>query len=170
VKDWKIKVLQLEAPQSEDYIVVRRLPCKLSDIEGILQDTLGVQHNKRILPNSILHLYWKVFDVVIYSQKFYDFSQPRFEYQHVNTYYFSQSSVTGGRTPNARSINEKSWDPLYEVYIQRLVPKPSQSVAYRFGNEQYLNFKHQRKQEKAAQGFKKSSKKTKKKKVGKIKK
>ena len=125
VKDWKIKVLQLEAPQSEDYIVVRRLPCKLSDIEGILQDTLGVQHNKRILPNSILHLYWKVFDVVIYSQKFYDFSQPRFEYQHVNTYYFSQSSVTGGRTPNARSINKKNWDPLYEVYIQKLVPKPS---------------------------------------------
>ena len=67
VKDWKIKVVQLDGARSEDYIVVRRLPCTLSDIEGILQMTLGVQHNRRIVPNTILHLSWKISDIAIYS-------------------------------------------------------------------------------------------------------
>ena len=36
VKDWKIKVVQLDSPHSEDYIVARRLPCMISDVEGVL--------------------------------------------------------------------------------------------------------------------------------------
>lgn len=117
VKDWKIKVVQLDGAKSEDYIVVRRLPCTLSDVEGILQQTLDVQHNRRIVPNTILHLFWKIFDIVIYSQKFYDFTQPRFAYQHVNTYYFSQSVAANRRIPEPHTLESKFYDPLYEVYI-----------------------------------------------------
>lgn len=141
VKDWKIKVVQLDGALSEDYIVVRRLPCTSSDVERILQTTLEVQHNKRIVPNTILHLFWKIFDIVIYSQKFYDFNQPRFDHQHVNTYFFSQSIGTGRRTPDAQAVNTKRWDPLYEVYIQKMVPKPIQVVPHRYANAAYEKYK-----------------------------
>jgi hypothetical protein len=74
VRDWKIKVLQLDSPHSEDYIVFRRLPCLMAHVEGVIQRTLEVRHNKRIIPSTILHLYWNIFDIVVYSQKFYDFN------------------------------------------------------------------------------------------------
>ena len=61
----------------------------LSHVEAIIQDTLEVRHNKRMIPATILHLYWNIFEIVVYSQKFYDFNQPRFNYEHVGTYYFS---------------------------------------------------------------------------------
>lgn len=157
VKDWKIKVIQLDGARSEDYIVVRRLPCTPSDVEDILQTTLEVQHNKRIVPNTILHLFWKIFDIVIYSQKFYDLNQPRFDYQHVNTYFFSQSIGAGGRTPDAQTINTKQWDPLYEVYIQKMVPKPIQVVPHRYGNTPYTDYKAARKRRRIGRRPRRSS-------------
>ena len=152
VKDWKIKVVQRDGARSEDYIVVRRLPCTLSDIEDILQKTLEVQHNRRIVPNTILHLFWKIFDIVIYSQKFYDFNQPRFDYQHVNTYFFSQSIGANRRTPDTQTISTKNWDPLYEVYIQKMVPKPIQVVPHKYGNDAYAGYKVNRRARRIAEG------------------
>jgi hypothetical protein len=153
VKDWKIKVVQLDGARSEDYIVVRRLPCTLSDLEDIVQKTLEVQHNRRIVPNTILHLFWKIFDIVIYSQKFYDFTQPRFGYQHVNTYYFSQSVGANRRTPDPHTIDTKTWDPLYEVYIQRMMPKPLLMVPHRYGNDAYAAYKVKRRERRIAEGY-----------------
>ena len=37
VYDWKVKVMQMQEPFSLDYIVVKRLPCKLKYIESHLQ-------------------------------------------------------------------------------------------------------------------------------------
>jgi hypothetical protein len=60
VHDWKIKVIQLDGAQSWDYLVVRRLPCKLDHVEQHIQDNLGIQFNKRIIPSIILHLFWDI--------------------------------------------------------------------------------------------------------------
>lgn len=60
VHDWKVKVTQLDGAQSWDYMVVRRLPCPLENIEQHIQDNLGIQFNKRIIPSIILHLFWDI--------------------------------------------------------------------------------------------------------------
>ncbi len=54
VHDWKIKVIQLDGAQSWDYLVVRRLPCPLEHVEQHIQDNLGIQFNKQIIPRILL--------------------------------------------------------------------------------------------------------------------
>ena len=56
VHDWKIKVVQLKEPHSEDYLVLKRLPCRLEEAQSYINKFLGVRFNKRIIPNSLLHL------------------------------------------------------------------------------------------------------------------
>ena len=106
------------------------------------------------MPNTILHLFWKIFDIVIYSQKFYDFNQSRFDYQHVNTYFFSQSIGTNRRTPDTLTISNKNWDPLYEVYIQKMVPKPIPATPHRYANEAYAEYKVSRREQRIKEGHK----------------
>jgi hypothetical protein len=67
VHDWKIKVIQ-----SWDYLVVRPLPCALSTVEEHIQEHLGIQFNKRIIPAIILHIFWDVKDITVFSQAYYD--------------------------------------------------------------------------------------------------
>lgn len=59
---------------------------------------------------------------------------------------------TNRRTPDTQTINNKSWDPLYEVYIQKMVPKPTQVVPHRYAAEGYAEYKANRRERKAENG------------------
>jgi hypothetical protein len=89
IKDWKIEVKQLNGARSSDYLVVRRLPCPLNELEELIQNSLGIQYNKRIVPASILHLFWEVRCITIYSQSFYDLNSLRFTTVFHSQYHFS---------------------------------------------------------------------------------
>jgi hypothetical protein len=89
VKDWKIEVIQLTGAKSSDYLVVRRLPCPVNQIEDLIQNSLGIQFNKRIVPPTILHLFWEVRCITVYSQSFYDLNSLRFNTELKSSYYFS---------------------------------------------------------------------------------
>ena len=56
-KDWKIKVIQENEPKSMDYLVIHKLPCKLSQLEAYLQaDTLKVELEHKCTPKSIKYI------------------------------------------------------------------------------------------------------------------
>ena len=67
VTDWVIEVRQHDEPHSWDCIIVRRIPCVLSKLEEYIQQTLHVVSNNRVIPATILHIYWEVKDLTLYS-------------------------------------------------------------------------------------------------------
>jgi hypothetical protein len=71
----------------------------------------------------------------------------------VNTYYFSQSIGANRRTPDTRAVHAKLWDPLYEVYIQKMVPKQTHVVPHRYGGRGYAEFKAKRRARRMAEGL-----------------
>jgi hypothetical protein len=117
VKDWKVEVTQLNGAESSDYLVVRRLPCPINQIEDLIQHSLGIQFNKRIVPPPILHLFWEVRCITVYSQSFYDLNSLRFNTELKSSYYFSQNIETGARVHSQEQLSSKTWDPLYEIYV-----------------------------------------------------
>ena len=50
IHDWKIKVIQTSSPHTEDYLVVRKLPCSLDMIEEEITKNLNVVYNARTEP------------------------------------------------------------------------------------------------------------------------
>ena len=52
-KDWKIKVEQINAPKSSDYLVVYKLPCSLSKLQAFLMKNLTVTHEPSARPRPI---------------------------------------------------------------------------------------------------------------------
>ena len=80
-----------------DYLVVKKLPCQLKNIEIHLQEHLRVQFNKRIVPKTILNLYWNVKNITVFSQRYFDLNSSRYETFHHNTFYISQNAETGNR-------------------------------------------------------------------------
>lgn len=99
VHDWKIKVVQLKEPHSEDYLVLKRLPCRLYEVEEYIQRFLGVRFNKRIIPNSLLHLQLQYRDLMVFSQQFYDLNDSRFNLTYKSSYYIQQNIYTNSRIP-----------------------------------------------------------------------
>jgi len=49
-KDWKIKVEQINPPKSSDYLVIYKLPCRLSKLEAFLRKNLTVSHETQAHP------------------------------------------------------------------------------------------------------------------------
>lgn len=90
-KDWKVKVLQEEEPRSMDYLVVHKLPCKLSQIEQFLEKTLLVTLEHRCTPHPIRYMQWQVGQSrAAYSQMYYDQKTSiRFNLYHTGAWYFS---------------------------------------------------------------------------------
>lgn len=82
VTDWVIEVRQHEEPHSWDCIIIRRIPCPLSQLEEYIQSTLYVEFNKRVIPATILHIYWEVKDLTLFSQKYYDLHSDRFRHEY----------------------------------------------------------------------------------------
>lgn len=64
--------------------------------------------------------------------------------------YFSQRpaqiETAGARIPEQYRIEQKKWDPLYEVYIQRLVPKKTRMRPTRYRAPEYLVRKEERRE------------------------
>ena len=51
-----------------DYLVVHKLPCKLSKIKQYLQQTLDVHLETQCVPSPIKYICWRaIFDVKVYS-------------------------------------------------------------------------------------------------------
>ena len=87
VRDWVITVEQRYTGKdgktetlSQDQLVIRRIPCALQDLEVCLQNNIGINHNKRTVPKTMLHIFLNCIDITVYSQKFHDLSQQRFDY------------------------------------------------------------------------------------------
>lgn len=163
VHDWKIKVIQLDGAQSWDYLVVRRLPCPLAAVQEHIQEHLGIQLNKRIMPAIILHIFWDVGDITVFSQAYYDLTSSRFDTHFRSSHYMSQNMVTQRRHVSLQAINAISewqrdktlnqigpddWDPLYEIYIQELVPQTTICKPWRYVTEEYLKRKERVKSKK----------------------
>ena len=142
VHDWKVKVIQLVEPHAEDYLVVRKMPCPLSHVEEEIQANLAVRFNNRVNPNPILYLCWKVKDISVYSQLYFDYKyDSRFDLSFKSNYYFQQNFPTSARVPTDQQISSKAWDCLYEIYIQELTPKTTECLPYRYRSDGYLERK-----------------------------
>ena len=157
IKDWKIKVIQQDGAESWDYLVVRRLPCPLASVEEHLQNHLGIQLNKRIIPAIILHIFWDIGDITVFSQAYYDLTSSRFDTRFRSCHYMSQNMQTQRRHVSLETIDairkwqqdkEKHppisrdhWDPLYEIYVQDLVPKTLNCKPWRYETPEYLKRK-----------------------------
>lgn len=103
---------------------MRKLPCVIHDLEEHIQNSLHIMFNKRIVPATILHIYWDVRDIKVFSQKYYDLNSNRFNHFHTRTFYFTQDpridfeTSKASRVPDKLALREnESWDNLYEVYI-----------------------------------------------------
>ena len=77
-------------------------------------------------------MYWRVRGTTVYSQRYYDLSSLRYEALHHATYYFSQNLETGQRVLTKAKVADKQWDPFYEVYVQKLVPKYATCTPYEY--------------------------------------
>lgn len=163
VHDWKIKVVQQDGAQSSDYLVVRRLPRPLSAIEEHIQEHLSIQFNKRIIPAIILHIFWDVKDITVFSQAYYDLTSQRFHTKFRSNHYMSQNMETQRRHISPQTMNtirdqqingemnpnwKWQWDPLYEIYVQDLIPKTTVCKPWRYSTPEYLKRKQRIKERK----------------------
>lgn len=87
-----------------DYLVVHKLPCKLSELESVLKRSLEVKKNKKVIPYTIQYVVWKQAfrgskgTVDVKSQTYYDFNgfdiekknyDDRYDYDLDCVYYLS---------------------------------------------------------------------------------
>ena len=105
VYDWKIEVIQKDGAQSSDYLVVRWLPCALSAVEEHIQEHVGIQFNKRIIPAIILHIFWDVKDITVFSQAYYDLTSQRFHTKFRSNHYMSQNMETQRRHISLEAVH-----------------------------------------------------------------
>jgi len=59
-KDWKVKILQHHEPKSMDYLVVHKLPVKLSEIEAYLRKTLSFELEYQCDPAPVKWMTWNI--------------------------------------------------------------------------------------------------------------
>jgi hypothetical protein len=145
VKDWYLQVIQMTEPHSSDKVVFRRLPLPLSMMEECIQNTLAVFHNQKIYPHPIAYLVWNVKDIDLHSQTYHDMNSDRFRTEFQGVYYISQKpsmdDLGGDRIIEARLVGQEIRSPLYEVYVQRMIPRKTGSKAYRYAALEYKAFK-----------------------------
>lgn len=115
-KDWKIKVLlphRVGGALVYDYLVVHKLPCKLSELPARLKAGLQVHLNDQVKPDVISYLAWvdAVRGVTVYSQTYYDLqgfrmaTKDRYNYEHDSSFYLTQdpsrakTNAAEGRVP-----------------------------------------------------------------------
>ena len=94
-KDWKIKVEQINAPKSSDYLVVYKLPCSLSKLQAFLMKNLTVTHEPSARPRPIswlaLAISPKLPDVRVASQTLHDATYYRHDQLFGGKRYLSQN-------------------------------------------------------------------------------
>lgn len=154
VKDWYLQVIQMTAPHSSDRIIFRRLPLPLEMLEECIQNTLAVFHNQKIYPHPIAYLVWSVKDLDLHSQTYHDMNSDRFRTEFQGVFYLTQKpsmdDLGGDRIIEARQIGQEIRSPLYEVYVQRLVPRKKGSKPYRYAALEYKYHKEQLRAQKYA--------------------
>ena len=101
-KDWKVKVLINDRRDIFDYLVVYKLPCRLSEMKQKLRANLKVEMNNKVIPPAIQYLVWEraYNGVHVMSQTFFDYKGfdikennwiDRFDYIGDCCYYIQQN-------------------------------------------------------------------------------